>query len=67
MPACLDASGGRGGGERLALARMTAELFRQPDLDLGFLAGGVTMGQVLSLPLLLAGLCLVIWARRARA
>ena len=50
-----------------ALARMTAELFRQPDIDLGFLAGGVTMGQALSLPLLLAGLALVIWARRARA
>ncbi len=50
-----------------ALARMLAELFREPDSYLGFLAGGVTMGQVLSLPLLLAGLGLVIWARRARA
>ena len=50
-----------------ALARMLAELFREPDAYLGFLAGGVTMGQVLSLPLLLAGLGLVIWARRARA
>ena len=46
---------------------MLAELFREPDAYLGFLAGGVTMGQVLSLPLLLAGLGLVIWARRARA
>lgn len=50
-----------------ALARMLVELFREPDAYLGFLAGGVTMGQVLSLPLLLAGLGLVIWARRARA
>ena len=50
-----------------ALARILAELFREPDAYLGFLAGGVTMGQVLSLPLLLAGLGLVIWARRARA
>ncbi len=50
-----------------ALARMLAERFREPDAYLGFLAGGVTMGQVLSLPLLLAGLGLVIWARRARA
>ena len=48
-----------------ALARMTAEVFRQPDAGLGFLAGGATMGQALSLPLLLAGLALVIWARRA--
>ncbi len=50
-----------------ALARMAAELFREPDAHLGFLPGGVTMGQVLSLPLLLAGLGLVIWAFRARA
>jgi len=50
-----------------ALTRMTAELYREPDTHLGFLAGGVTMGQALSLPLLLAGLALVIWARRTRA
>jgi phosphatidylglycerol:prolipoprotein diacylglycerol transferase len=50
-----------------ALARWFVELFREPDAHLGFLLGGTTMGQVLSLPLLLAGLALVIWARRARA
>ena len=50
-----------------ALARMLAERFREPDAYLGFLAGGVTMGQVLSLPMALAGLGLVIWAFRARA
>ena len=50
-----------------ALARILVEQFREPDAYLGLLAGGVTMGQVLSLPLLLAGLGLVIWARRARA
>jgi phosphatidylglycerol:prolipoprotein diacylglycerol transferase len=50
-----------------ALARMVAELFREPDAHLGFLTGSVTMGQVLSLPMLLIGLGLVIWARRARA
>ncbi len=50
-----------------ALARILVEQFREPDAYLGFLAGGVTMGQVLSLPLLLAGLGLAIWARRARA
>jgi phosphatidylglycerol:prolipoprotein diacylglycerol transferase len=49
-----------------ALARMLAELVREPDTHLGFLFGGVTMGQMLSLPLALAGLGLVIWARRAR-
>ena len=50
-----------------AVARMLAELFREPDAYLGFLLGGTTMGQWLSLPLLLAGLVLVVWARRARA
>jgi phosphatidylglycerol:prolipoprotein diacylglycerol transferase len=46
-----------------ALARSTGELFRQPDAFLGFLAFGVTMGQVLSVPMLLAGLWLVLRAR----
>ena len=46
-----------------ALARMVAELFRQPDAHLGFLLGGATMGQLLSLPVLLAGLWLILRAR----
>ena len=50
-----------------AVARMLAEMFREPDVHLGFLLGGTTMGQWLSLPLLLAGLALVAWPRRARA
>ena len=50
-----------------ALARMLAEMFREPDAYLGFLLGGTTMGQWLSLPLLLAGLALVVRARRTRA
>ncbi len=45
-----------------ALARMTGEIFREPDAFLGFLAFGATMGQLLSIPMLLAGLWLV--ARR---
>jgi phosphatidylglycerol:prolipoprotein diacylglycerol transferase len=32
------------------------ELFREPDAQLGFLWGGLTMGMLLSLPLILAGL-----------
>ncbi len=43
------------------LARTTAEFFRQPDAHLGFLFGGATMGQLLSLPVIAAGL-LMIWA-----
>ena len=47
-----------------AVARSIAELFRQPDSHLGFLALGTTMGQLLSVPLLLAGLYLILRARR---
>ena len=38
-----------------AVARMSGELFREPDPQLGFLVFGTTMGQLLSLPLLIAG------------
>jgi len=41
------------------LARSVAELFRQPDAHLGFLVGGLTMGQLLSLPLIAAGIWLI--------
>jgi phosphatidylglycerol:prolipoprotein diacylglycerol transferase len=42
-----------------ALARMTVEFVRVPDLQLGYLyLGWVTMGQLLSLPMLLTGLYL---------
>ena len=47
-----------------AIARMIAEVFRQPDAHLGFLLGPTTMGQVLSLPMLIAGVLLVVWSRR---
>jgi len=41
-------------------ARLLVENFRQPDIQLGFLAGGFTMGQILSIPLALFGLYLVL-------
>jgi phosphatidylglycerol:prolipoprotein diacylglycerol transferase len=47
------------------LARITVEFFRQPDANLGFLIGGATMGQLLSLPLLLIGAWL-IWRARTK-
>lgn len=47
-----------------ALARIISEFFREPDAHLGFIAGGVTMGQLLSLPLLAIGLGLIWWATR---
>jgi phosphatidylglycerol:prolipoprotein diacylglycerol transferase len=47
-----------------ALTRSFAELFREPDAQLGFLWGGLTMGMLLSLPLLLFGIVLVVLALR---
>ncbi len=47
-----------------ALARIFVEFFREPDSFLGFLAAGTTMGQWLSLPMLLAGVYF-IWRARA--
>ncbi len=46
-----------------ALARSIGEVFRQPDAQIGFLLGGSTMGQWLSLPMLVVGLCLVARVR----
>jgi phosphatidylglycerol---prolipoprotein diacylglyceryl transferase len=37
------------------VARITCELFREPDVQLGFLWGGLTMGMLLCVPLMLAG------------
>ena len=48
------------------VARIICEFFRQPDPQLGFLFGGATMGMLLSLPLIIAGLATVAWALRPR-
>jgi phosphatidylglycerol---prolipoprotein diacylglyceryl transferase len=43
-----------------AIARIIAEFFRLPDIQIGYLYGGwLTMGMVLSLPLLVAGIWLM--------
>ena len=41
------------------LFRFIVEFFREPDAQLGYLVGGLTMGQLLSLPLVLYGAYLV--------
>ena len=46
------------------IARIVVEFFRQPDAGLGFVVGFATMGQLLSLPLLLFGLWLIHRALR---
>lgn len=43
-----------------ALSRILVEFVREPDLQLGFIAGPFTMGQLLSLPMLLAG-AYIVW------
>ncbi|MBI1207646.1 MAG: prolipoprotein diacylglyceryl transferase [Azospirillum sp.] len=45
------------------LSRIAVEFFREPDTQLGFLFAGATMGQLLSLPMVLIGLGLVLAAR----
>lgn len=48
-----------------AVARMVGEVFRQPDAHLGFLFAGITMGQLLSVPMLAVGAVLMLRARPA--
>jgi phosphatidylglycerol---prolipoprotein diacylglyceryl transferase len=56
------------------VARGVCELFREPDPQLGFLfgsaapflGGGVTMGQILSLPMAIAGIVAIALASRGR-
>jgi phosphatidylglycerol:prolipoprotein diacylglycerol transferase len=44
------------------VARIIGEFFRQPDPFLGYLWQGATMGQLLSIPMILAGACFVAYA-----
>jgi phosphatidylglycerol:prolipoprotein diacylglycerol transferase len=47
-----------------AFARIAAEFFREPDPQLGFLWGGLTMGMLLSVPMIIAGAILIVLASR---
>ena len=44
--------------------RITVEFFRQPDAQLGLLTFGLSMGQILSLPMVIIGVCLFVFAYR---
>jgi phosphatidylglycerol:prolipoprotein diacylglycerol transferase len=44
--------------------RIIGEFFREPDAQLGFLWGGLTMGMLLSVPMIAAGVLIVLWAMR---
>ncbi|RTZ40074.1 prolipoprotein diacylglyceryl transferase [Candidimonas sp. SYP-B2681] len=42
--------------------RFLAEFTREPDTYLGLLAGGLSMGQLLSMPMILAGILIYAWS-----
>ena len=49
------------------ICRVLMEFVRQPDAQLGYLAGDwLTMGQVLSTPLIVIGIALLVWAARVK-
>ncbi|MCA6109887.1 prolipoprotein diacylglyceryl transferase [Bradyrhizobium cenepequi] len=49
------------------IARIIGERFREPDPQLGFLWGGLTMGMLLSVPMVIIGIIMVVMAWRRRA
>jgi phosphatidylglycerol---prolipoprotein diacylglyceryl transferase len=49
------------------LARITGEHFREPDPQLGFLWGGLTMGMLLSVPMVIAGAIIIFLAWRGKS
>ena len=48
------------------IARIIGEFFREPDPQLGFLWGGLTMGMLLSVPMILAGAIVIKVALRRK-
>jgi phosphatidylglycerol---prolipoprotein diacylglyceryl transferase len=49
-----------------AIARIIGEFFREPDPQLGFLWGGLTMGMLLSIPMIIAGAIIIVGAWRRK-
>ena len=47
-----------------AIFRIFIENFREPDAQLGFIFSQITMGQILSLPILLAGIFIILRANK---
>ncbi|PPI88450.1 prolipoprotein diacylglyceryl transferase [Candidatus Pantoea edessiphila] len=42
--------------------RTTAEFFREPDIQLGFFYNTISMGQILSIPMVIIGGIIIIWS-----
>jgi phosphatidylglycerol:prolipoprotein diacylglycerol transferase len=50
-----------------SVARIAVEFVREPDAQIGYLAGGwLTMGQLLSAPMLVLGIAMMLVAYRQR-
>jgi phosphatidylglycerol:prolipoprotein diacylglycerol transferase len=48
------------------LFRFAVEFFREPDAHLGTIISWLTMGQLLSLPMVVAGLLLFVWSQKTQ-
>ena len=46
------------------LFRCFVEFFREPDPQLGLIGGVISMGQILSIPMILIGIGVIVWALR---
>lgn len=46
--------------------RFLIEFVRVPDAQLGYLFGPITMGQCLSLPVFIVGICVLVWAHKTQ-
>lgn len=49
------------------VARTFVEFFREPDAQIGFLSHGLTMGMLLSLPMIITGACMIVMTLRRAA
>lgn len=48
------------------LCRMTSELFREPDKQLGYIFEHISMGQILCIPMILAGVVILAISRKTK-
>jgi phosphatidylglycerol---prolipoprotein diacylglyceryl transferase len=48
------------------VARTLVEFFREPDLHIGYFEGWITMGMILSVPMIVAGVGMMIWSSRRK-
>jgi phosphatidylglycerol:prolipoprotein diacylglycerol transferase len=49
------------------ICRLIVELFREPDQHMGFVLGPITMGQLLSAPMVMLGIVMLVWGYQKAA